>query len=93
MNRTTVHLSLHPASRDTNYLGFMQLPFMQGATQARSGEISAAVRRGSTPVGSTVNGLVTREPGTYSFVTAVDAMQEGWAAPQRITENTMVQVH
>jgi hypothetical protein len=88
---TTVRLYLHAAAKQTSYLGFTQVPFVQGAATA-SREISASVPPSSSPVGASVNALVTRQPGNYTMSITIDMLQEGSAEPERITEAIPVTV-
>jgi hypothetical protein len=88
---TTVRLFLHAAARQTSYLGFLRVPFVQGAGTA-SREINATVPPDSSPVGASVHGLITREPGTYTMSIAIDVLQEGWTVPERIAQEIPVTV-
>ena len=88
---TNVRLRLHAAAKPTSYLGFMQVPLVQGAGTA-SREISASVPPGSSPVGASVHGLINRQPGTYTMTITIDMLQEGWTQAERIAEAVSVTV-
>ena len=87
----TVRLFLHAANSQTNYLGVMRTPFVDGAVSVR--EISLTVPRGSRPVTSFLSGKLTDKPGTYSLNIALDATQASSGAPVRIAEQHAVLVN
>ena len=86
----TVQLHLHAASSQTNYLGVMETPFVDGV---RTREISLTVPRGSRPVSSLLSGRVTDAPGTYTLSIGLDATQTGVEAPFRIAQKIPVVVN
>ena len=88
----TVHLYMHAAKEPTNYLGVMQVPFMEGSERLKDKEVSATVPLGSQPVGSTLNGLVTSKAGRYSFRILLDAIQTNSSTSQRIEAQANVLV-
>ena len=88
---TTVHVFLHAAAQQTNYLGVVGAPFVQGG-RVESRDISATVPVGSRPVGSTLSGRVTSKAGSYTLSISVDANQPGIAALHRISERIPVAV-
>jgi hypothetical protein len=88
----TVHLALHPAAQPTNYLGFIRVPFIEGADPQQGSDVSGTVRPGSRPVRATVAGFVTSKPGLYTFSVSVDAMQPGMTEAQHISEQVPVTV-
>jgi hypothetical protein len=88
----TVHLSLYPAARPTNYLGFMRVPFIEGADQQQGSDVSGTVRSDSRPVRATVAGFVTSTPGLYTFSVSVDAMQPAMTEAQHISQQVPVTV-
>lgn len=88
----TVHLYMHAAKESTNYLGIMQVPFMEGSERLKDKEVSATAPPGSQPVGSTLNGLVTSKAGSYSFRILLDAIQTNSSTPQRIEAQANVLV-
>jgi hypothetical protein len=90
-NDATVRLFLHAAAGDTSYLGVMTTAFLDGAAKDR--EISITVPKDSRPVQSTVIGKVAAKPGAYSFGIALEATQQGVAAPARITQQIRVVVN
>lgn len=87
----TVRLFLHAANTQTNYLGVMKTPFVDGSASVR--EISLTVPRGSRPVSSFLSGKVIDKPGTYSLNIALDATQASSDAPVRIAEQHAVLVN
>jgi len=87
----TVRLFLHAANSQTNYLGVMRTPFVEGAVSVR--EISLTVPRGSRPVSSFLSGKLTDKPGTYSLNIALDATQASSGSPIRIAEQHAVLVN
>ena len=80
----TVRLFLHAASAQTNYLGVMTTPFVDGTVSER--EISQTVPRGSRPVSSLLSGKVTDKAGTYPLTISLDATQATADVPVRIGE-------
>lgn len=86
----TVRLLLHDAAGQTNYLGLMTTPFVDGAVKER--EISLTVPHGSRPVSSFLSGKVTETPGTYTLNIALDATLTGSNVPVRIAEQRPVVV-
>lgn len=87
----TVHLFLHAAKQETSYLGEMRVPVLQDEQHRHLSEISVTVPAGTSPVGHTVNGLVTKQPGSYSMSINLEAMQAGQLAG-RITEQIPITV-
>lgn len=87
----TLHLLVHPAAQETSYVGFMRVPFFDGADQ-NIGKVNATVPPGSQPVGATVIGRVTSKPGSYALAISVDATQPGMATPLRIAQEVPVTV-
>ena len=87
----TVRLYLHAAKETTNYLGTMQVPFMEG-TGLEEREVSATVPPGSQPVGRTLNGRVTSKAGNYTFRISLVATPAGGRTSQRIEEQAAVTV-
>jgi hypothetical protein len=86
----TVQVHLHAASSQTNYLGVMETPFVDGL---KVREISLTVPRGSQPVSSLLSGRVVDTPGTYTLNIALDATQAGVETPVRIVEKIPVVVN
>jgi hypothetical protein len=91
-NLATVRVYLHAAAKPTSYLGTGRAPFISGADQPRAGEVNATVEPGSEPVGITVNGIVTRNPGRYALTIALDATQQGSPQSMRIDQDVPVTV-
>jgi hypothetical protein len=91
-NLATVRVYLHAAARQTRYLGSVQVPFVPGSNRGTLGEINTTVPSNSSPVGATMNGLVTAEPGVYRLDIALDALQVGEASPVRLARNVPVTV-
>jgi hypothetical protein len=87
----TVRLYLHAANAQTNYLGVMTTPFVDGAASER--EISLTVPRGSRPVSSFLSGRVTDKPGTYTLNIGLDATRATSDNPVRIAEQHPVIVN
>ena len=87
----TVRLFLHAADTQTNYLGVMNTPFVDGGASER--EISLTVPRGSRPVSSFLSGKVTDKPGTYTLTIGIDATQGTSGSPIRIAEQHRVIVN
>ena len=87
----TLHVYLHAAAAQTNYVGSMRGTFMEGGG-GKTGEISASVPPGSQPVGSTTVGFVISKPGEYTLSISIDAFQAGTQGPQRITVDVPVRV-
>jgi hypothetical protein len=85
----TVHVYLHAAAAQTNYVGFMRATFMESG-RGKTGEINASVPPASRPVGSTTVGFVTSKPGDYTLTIAIDAFQGGTQTPQRIAVDLRV---
>ena len=81
----TLHLYLHPAAAQTNYVGAWRAPFLQGWTTKDYREVSGTVRPGDDPYAVSVSGIVTDKPGKYSFNVLLDAAQEGVPDGTRIT--------
>jgi hypothetical protein len=86
----TLRLFVHPSVEPTSYLGFMRVPFVDGAPDRKLGEVNATVPPGGRPVGTTVTGRVTTKPGSYGLTVSVDAIQPDMAAPQRIAHEIPV---
>jgi hypothetical protein len=91
-NLATVRVYLHAAERQTRYLGSVEAPFVPGSDRGRLGEINTTVPSNSSPVGATLNGLVTDQPGVYRLEIALDAVQAGEALPTRLARNVPVTV-
>lgn len=87
-----LHVYLHAAERQTNYIGAWRAPFLQGWTEKDYREVSGAVRPGDDPHKVSVSGIVTDRPGTYSFSVLLDAAQEGIPTGNRITLNIPVTI-
>jgi hypothetical protein len=85
-----VRLFMHAADAQTNYLGVMNTPFVDGGASER--EISLTVPRGSRPVSSLLSGKVTDTPGTYTLTIGLDATQGTSDSPIRIAEQRPVVV-
>lgn len=81
----TLHLYLHPAAVQTNYVGAWRAAFLQGWTAQDYREVSGTVRPGDDPYNVSVSGIVTDKPGKYSFSVLLDAAQEGLPGGNRIT--------
>ena len=89
-NRTLVAVYLHATKQQANYLGLVQASFIEGRGQ-RLREVNITVPPGASPVGSSVLGLVTPQPGDYVLRIALDTIREG-QPPVRIAENIDVTV-
>lgn len=88
----TIRVYLHAAARETRYLGTVDVPFVAGAGTGSLDEINMSVPSNSSPVGATINGLVTDTPGTYAFSFAIDALQAGVSEPVRLARSVPVTV-
>jgi hypothetical protein len=89
-NAVTVRLFLHAANAQTNYLGVVTTPFVDGAAGER--EISLTVPPGSRPVSAFLSGKVTGTPGTYTINIALDASRTPSSVPIHIAEQHPVVV-
>jgi len=87
----TVHVLLHAAAQPTTYLGFVRAPFLEGEAERKPSEISATLKPGERPVGTTILGRVTK-PGSYTLRILVDATQPGAPSPVAIGERIEVTV-
>ena len=56
------------------------------------GEVNTTVKPGSRPVGTTVFGRVTTQPGTHTLTISVDATQPGAPNPVHLSEEVPVMV-
>ena len=86
----TVGVRLHAAGRQTNYVGSVRVPFIEGTSSLD--EVSVAVPADGRPVNRTILGRVTRQPGSYTMTFTIDAYVTGTAAPMRIHQEVAVTV-
>lgn len=88
----TVRLFVHAAAQPTSYLGFMRVPCFGTDVDRKLGEVNTTVKPDSRPVGTTVFGRVTSQPGTYPLTISVDATQPGAPNPVHLFEEVPVTV-
>jgi hypothetical protein len=74
-----LRLHLHSAGQKTNYLGVWKAPFLQGWKLSDYRELSGTVEPGDRPFDIGVSGVVTSQPGKYTFSVRLEAAQEGVA--------------
>ena len=87
-----LHLYLHAATAQTNYVGTWRAPFLQGWTAKDYRDVSGTVRPGDDEYDVSVSGIVTDKPGSYSFSVLLDGAQEGVATGHRIVLDIPVTV-
>lgn len=87
-----LHLYLHAAAAQTNYVGTWRAPFLQRWTAKDYRDVSGSVRPGDEAYDLSVRGIVSGQPGNYSFSVLLDAAQEGVATGSRIVLNIPVTV-
>jgi hypothetical protein len=88
----TVRLFVHAAAQPTSYLGFMRVSLFGTDVNRKLGEVNTTVEPGSRPVGTTVFGRVTTQPGTHTLTISIDAMQPGAPNPVHLLEEVPVMV-
>lgn len=88
----TVHLYLHPSTVQTKYVGAMQLGFLNGSAEPHETRVNSTVKRGSSPVGVSVTGVLTSKPGTYPMTIALTAETSSTQRPVDIREMLSVTV-
>ena len=89
---SSLHLYLHAAKQQTNYLGAWRAPFLQGWTARDYRDVSGTVKAGADPFAVNVSGIVTDKPGTYTFSVLLDGAQEGVPSGNRIVLDVPVEV-
>ena len=89
---STLHLYLHAAKGQTNYVGAWRAPFLQGWTAKDYRDVSGTVKPGDEPFAVNVSGLVTDKPGRYTFNVLLDGAQEGVPMGNRIVLDVPVEV-
>jgi hypothetical protein len=89
----TVRLRVHAAAQPTSYLGLMRVSLFGTDANRRLGEVNTTLKPGSRPVGTTVFGRVTTQPGTHTLTISVDATQPGAPNPVHLSEEVLVMVH
>jgi hypothetical protein len=88
----TVRLLVHAAAEPTSYLGFMRVSLFGTDVNRKLGEVNTTVEPGSRPVGTTVFGRVTTQPGAHRLTISVDAIQPGAPNPVHLLEDVPVMV-
>ena len=87
-----LHLYLHAAAAQANYVGTWRAPFLQGWTAKDYRDVSGTVRPGEEAYDVSVSGIATDKPGDYSFSALLDGAQEGAATGDRIVLDIPVTV-
>ncbi len=87
--RVTVHLLLHAAAAVTTCRGTIGAFFISGAEGNAKHTVDATVPVGSTPIGDTINGIVTDSPAASRFEIRLDATQPG-QPPVKISQDIPV---
>jgi hypothetical protein len=88
-----LHLFLHAAARQTNYVGAWRAPFLQGWTAKDYRDVSGTVSPGGEPYDVSVSCNVTDVPGKYAFSVLLDGAQEGVPDSNRIAVEIPVTVN
>ena len=89
---SSLRLYLHAAERQTNYIGAWRAAFLRGWTAQDYRDVSGTVKPGEEPFAVSVSGLVTDQPGAYTFSVLLDGAQEGVPAGNRIVLDVPVEV-
>ena len=89
---STLHLYLHAAKQQTNYLGAWRAPFLRGWTAKDYRDVSGTVKPGDEPFEVNVSGIVSDKPSKYTFNVLLDGAQEGVPAGNRIVLDVPVEV-
>ncbi|MEO5897318.1 MAG: hypothetical protein ABIS06_16635 [Vicinamibacterales bacterium] len=87
-----IYIDLHSPTGPTHYVGTWRAPFLDGWTDASYREVDDSVKTGEKPHQLTVSGIVTRQPGRYSFSVTLKAVQDGTPASTPISLNIPVTV-
>jgi hypothetical protein len=85
-----VRLRLHGVDRQTNYVGAVRVPFLEGTSGVE--ELSVVVPADGRPVNRTILGRVTRTAGAFSMTFEIDAIVAGGTTPVHIHEVVPVTV-
>jgi len=82
-----IHFYYHGAGAETRYEGTINLGYFQGATEARTSRTNIRVKKNGSITNSSVTGIVTSTPGTYTVTLALNAtvIETGKATPVRET--------